>query len=136
MKASVFSKMIGGLIALFACSLTLSAVTPKDYMYDTKEENGKIISKTIFVQKNGLLDKQLKYDFTYNEDGKVTEKKACRWNGSQDLWEPFYQISYQYAEDGGHIRSVYSMWNKKTKDYSLNTQTIVLTEDRYEEIFQ
>jgi hypothetical protein len=136
MSTSVFTKMIGGLIGLFVCSLTLSAVTPKDYMYDTKEENGKIISKTIFVQNNGLLDKQLKYNFTYNEEGKVAEKKASRWNSSQDVWEPFYLISYQYTEDGGEIRSVYSMWNKKTKDYSLNTQTIVLSEDRYEEIFQ
>jgi hypothetical protein len=127
--------MVGGIISMFVCSLTLSAVAPKDYMYDTKEENGKIVSKTIFVQKNGLLDKQLKYDFAYNESGKVTEKKACRWNSSLDTWEPFYLISYQYAEDGG-IQSEYSMWNKKTKDYSLNTQTIVLPEDRYEEIFQ
>jgi hypothetical protein len=136
MKASVFGKTVWGFISLFVCSLALSAVTPKDYMYDTKEENGKIVSKTIFIQKNGLLDKQLKYDFTYNEEGKVAEKKACRWNSSQDAWEPFYLISYQYAEDGGGIHSVYSMWNKKTKDYTLNTQTIVLSEDRYEEIFQ
>jgi hypothetical protein len=136
MKASVLSKTVWGFIALFACSLALPAVTPKDYMYDTKEENGKIVSKTIFVQRNGLLDKQMKYDFTYNEEGKVAEKKASRWNGSQDAWEPFYLITYQYAEEGEEIHSVYSMWNRDTKDYTLNTQTIVLSEDRYEEIFQ
>jgi hypothetical protein len=117
------------------CSLTLSAIPPKDYMYDTKEENGKIVSKTIFLQKEGLLDKQLKYDFVYNENGKVIEKKACRWNNSQNEWEPFYLISYQYGQEEGNIRSVYAMWNKNTNDYSLNTQTIVLSEDRYEEIF-
>jgi hypothetical protein len=135
MKTSVLSKSIQGIILFFVCNLTLSAIPPKDYMYDTKEENGKIVSKTIFLQKGGLLDKQLKYDFTYNEDGKVTEKKACRWNSSKNEWEPFYQISYQYGQEKGSIHSVYAMWNKNTKDYSLNTQTIILSEDRYGEIF-
>jgi hypothetical protein len=104
-------------------------------MYDTKEENGRIVSKTIFLQKNGLLDKQMKYDFTYNEEGKVAEKKACRWNGNRNEWEPFYLISYQYDKESGSIRSEYAMWNKKTSDYSLNPQTMVLSSDSYEEIF-
>jgi hypothetical protein len=135
MKTSVFIKAIWGFILVFACSLTLSAVPPKDYMYDTKEENGKIVSKTIFVQKDGLLDKQLKYEFAYNSEGKVTEKKACRWNGTRDEWEPFYLISYQYGQETKDIRSVYALWDKKAKDYTLNTQTILISEDRYEEIF-
>ena len=135
MKTTVLSKSVWGIVLFFVCSLTLSAIPPKDYMYDTKEENGKIVSKTIFLQKEGLLDKQLKYDFAYNEDGKVTEKKACRWNNSKSEWEPFYLISYQYGQEKGNIHSVYAMWNKSTNDYSLNVQTILLPEDRYEEIF-
>jgi hypothetical protein len=135
MKTSTVNKSIWGIILVFACSLSLSAISPKNYIYDTKEENGKIVSKTIFLQKEGLLDKQLKYEFTYNEDGKVNEKKACRWNSGNDKWEPFYRISYQYGEETGKIRSGYGMWNKKAKDYSLNTQTIVISEDHYGEIF-
>jgi hypothetical protein len=135
MKTSVLSKTIWGMILVFACSLSLSAVPPKDYMYDTKEENGKIVSKTIFVQKDGLLDKQLMYEFAYNDEGKVTEKKASRWNSTLDQWEPFYLISYQYGQEPGNIHSVYALWDKKAKGYTLNTQTIILTEDRYEEIF-
>ncbi|MDR0745131.1 MAG: DUF3836 domain-containing protein [Mediterranea sp.] len=135
MKPSVLNRTIWGFFLIFVCSLTMSAVSPKDYLYDTKEENGKIVSKTVFVQNDGLLDKQWKYDFTYNEEGKVAEKKACRWNAGKEKWEPFYQITYQYEKETGEIRSSYGLWNKKANDYTLNAQTIILPEDRYEEIF-
>ncbi|MCD8268354.1 MAG: DUF3836 domain-containing protein [Parabacteroides sp.] len=123
------------LVVLFVCSLAMSAASPKNYLYDTKEENGKIVSKVIFLQEEGLLNKQVKYEFTYNEAGKVAEKKAYRWNASKETWDPYYLISYQYDEEKGEINSVYGMWNKKKKDFSLNTQTMVVLATSYEDIF-
>jgi hypothetical protein len=113
----------------------MSALPPKDYMYDTKEENGKIVSKTIFIQKEGLLDKHLKYDFAYNNDGKVSEKTVCRWSNISTEWEPFYKITYQYEKETGNITSAYGIWNQSTHDYSLNKQVILLTADNYDDIF-
>lgn len=76
MKTSVWGKSILALVFTFMCSLAISAASPKDYLYDTKEENGKIISKVVFLQENGLLNKQVRYEFQYNENGKVSEKKS------------------------------------------------------------
>lgn len=135
MKASILRKEILSLVVLFVCSLAMSAASPKNYLYDTKEENGKIVSKVIFLQEEGLLNKQVKYEFTYNEAGKVAEKKAYRWNASKETWDPYYLISYQYDEEKGEINSVYGMWNKKKKDFSLNTQTMVVLATSYEDIF-
>ena len=56
MKTSVWGKSILALVFTFMCSLAISAASPKDYLYDTKEENGKIISKVVFLQENGLLN--------------------------------------------------------------------------------
>lgn len=135
MKASVLRKEILSLVVLFICSLAMSAASPRNYLYDTKEENGKIVSKVIFLQEEGLLNKQVKYEFTYNDNGKVAEKKAYRWNQSKETWDPYYLISYQYNEETGEINSVYGMWNKKKKDFSLNTQEMVAPAASYEEIF-
>lgn len=135
MKASILKKEILTLVVLFVCSLAMSAASPRNYLYDTKEENGKIVSKVIFLQEEGLLNKQVKYEFTYNEAGKVAEKKAYRWNTSKETWDPYYLISYQHNEAKGEINSVYGMWNKKKKDFSLNTQEMVVPATSYEEIF-
>lgn len=135
MKTSLLGKEILTLVVLFVCSLAMSAASPRNYLYDTKEENGKIVSKVIFLQEEGLLSKQVKYEFTYNDNGKVAEKKAYRWNKSKETWDPYYLISYQYNEEKGEINSVYGMWNKKKKDFSLNTQEMVVPVTSYEEIF-
>lgn len=134
MKASILRKEILALVVLFVCSLAMSAVSPRNYLYDTKEENGKIVSKVIFLQEEGLLNKQVKYEFAYNDNGKVAEKKAYRWNQAKETWDPYYLITYQYNEDG-NITSEYGMWDKKKKDYSLNTQKMLVLATNYEEIF-
>ena len=109
MKTSVWGKSILALVFTFMCSLAISAASPKDYLYDTKEENGKIISKVVFLQENGLLNKQVRYEFQYNENGKVSEKKAFRWDRTNDEWVPFYQITYQYDDRSGEIKTNYGM---------------------------
>ncbi len=134
MKASILRKEILSFVVLFVCSLAMSAASPRNYLYDTKEENGKIVSKVIFLQEEGFLNKQVKYEFAYNDNGKVAEKKAYRWNQAKETWDPYYLITYQYNEDG-NITSEYGMWDKKKKDYSLNTQKMLVPATNYEEIF-
>ena len=134
MKASILRKEILSFVVLFVCSLAMSAASPRNYLYDTKEENGKIVSKVIFLQEEGLLNKQVKYEFAYNDNGKVAEKKAYRWNQAKETGDPYYLITYQYNEDG-NITSEYGMWDKKKKDYSLNTQKMLVPATNYEEIF-
>ena len=134
MKASILRKEILSFVVLFVCSLAMSAASTRNYLYDTKEENGKIVSKVIFLQEEGLLNKQVKYEFAYNDNGKVAEKKAYRWNQAKETWDPYYLITYQYNEDG-NITSEYGMWDKKKKDYSLNTQKLLVPATNYEEIF-
>ena len=134
MKASILRKEILSFVVLLVCSLAMSAASPRNYLYDTKEENGKIVSKVIFLQEEGLLNKQVKYEFAYNDNGKVAEKKAYRWNQAKETWDPYYLITYQYNEDG-NITSEYGMWDKKKKDYSLNTQKMLVPATNYEEIF-
>ena len=134
MKASILRKEILSFVVLFVCSVAMSAASPRNYLYDTKEENGKIVSKVIFLQEEGLLNKQVKYEFAYNDNGKVAEKKAYRWNQAKETWDPYYLITYQYNEDG-NITSEYGMWDKKKKDYSLNTQKMLVPATNYEEIF-
>lgn len=126
MKTSILSKSILVLAVMFLCNLAMSAASPREYMYDTKEENGKVISKVIFLNDNGLLNKEVKYEFSYNENGKVSEKKAYRWNKSKDEWVPYYLTTYSYDAETGEINTTYGMWDKKKKSFSLNVQNMLL----------
>lgn len=136
MKTQSFSKSIITLALTFVCGLVANAASPRNYLYDTKEENGLITSKTIFLQAdNGMLDKQVKYEFVYNEAGKVAVKKAYRWSENEGKWLPFYQTNYTYDDKKQNIESTYGMWNKKTKQFDLNKQTMNIPASSYNEIF-
>ena len=106
MKTSVWGKSILALVFTFMCSLAISAASPKDYLYDTKEENGKIISKVVFLQENGL---------------RVDEKTA-------EQYVPFGCTEFV-------IQTNYGMWDKKKKNFSLNVQNMIIPSTNYEEIF-
>ncbi len=134
MKMSVCGKSIFAFVFLFMCSLAINASSPKSYLYDTKTENGKVISKVVFSQEDGLLSKQVRYEFRYNEEGKVSEKTAYRWDGRNDEWVPFYQVTYRYDAQGD-IQTRYGMWDKKKKVFGLNVQNMVIPGANYEEIF-
>ena len=135
MKASILSKSILVLAVMFLCNLAMSAALPREYMYDTKEENGKVISKVIFLNDNGLLSKEFKYEFSYNENGKVSEKTAYRWNESKETWVPYYQTIYTYNVETGEINTTYGMWDQKKKNFSLNVQNLVAPAASYDDIF-
>lgn len=119
----------------FICNIAINAASPRQYLYDTKEENGKIVSKVVFLNENGLLNKEVKYEFTYNDTGKVATKKAYRWNNSSQKWDPYYETTYTYNPETGEISTVYGMWDKKTKSFTANQQTMVMPGSSYEDIF-
>ena len=87
MKTRILSKGIFTLLLTVMCGFAAQASSPRNYLYDTKEENGQIVSKTVFLQAdNGMLDKQVKYEFVYGENGKVAVKKAYRWDAKSNLF--------------------------------------------------
>ncbi len=135
MKTTILRKSIFALVIMFACGLFASAASPRNYLYDTKEVDGKIVSKVVFLNEEGLLNKEVKYEFSYNETGKVSEKKAYRWNKATGEWDPYYLISYQYNQETGEISSDYGMWDKKKKDFNFNKQQLVSPASAYDSIF-
>lgn len=136
MKTRILSKGIFTLLLTVMCGFAAQASSPRNYLYDTKEENGQIVSKTVFLQAdNGMLDKQVKYEFVYGENGKVAVKKAYRWDTKTNRWQPFYQTEYSYDEKDGEIQSVYGLWNKKTNKYDMNVKRMVIPSSNYNDIF-
>ena len=136
MKRLSITKGIITLVLTLVCGFAANAISPRNYLYDTKEENGLVTSKTVFVRNDdGFLNKQVKYEFMYNEAGKVSVKKAYRWDNKIDNWAPFYQTSYKYNEGKQTIESNYGVWNAQTKKFDLNVQSINLPMSNYNQIF-
>jgi len=135
MKKMMFTKSIIALILVWMFNLSASAISPKNYVYNEKKEGENVVEKLIFTEEGGFLQRVLKYEFSYNTDNLVTEKKAYRWNTTKEDWEPHFQVSYQYGNEGENITYHYVLWDKKTKKFCLNEQILQMSPDDYETIF-
>jgi len=135
MKTKVLTGSILLCMLLMICSFDATAVSDKNYIHDTKMENNKIVSKVIYMEMNGYLAKRFKYEFSYNDEGKVSGKEGFRWDSKRNSWEPCYKIKYEYNKGENKIRVDCVTWNKKDKAYTVNQQTQTMSMEDYDSIF-
>lgn len=76
--------------------------------------DGLVASKIIY-RHEGSLYHHMKYDFTYNEDGKVIVKEVLKWNTAKEEWAPYYKMNISYTSS--QVSIDYSRWNESSKTY-------------------
>lgn len=119
-KATLSITVLVMLIAtalMLICGTTVTAQTTKSFVYDRKEN-----SKTVFSldQSTLRLTRELKYEYKYDVQGVMTEKKAYRWNHVNNSWRPYYLLSAKTS--GNESTLEYAEWNEKTTDFDKNLQ--------------
>ena len=118
MKATGLFKAVV-LIAIFLVSATNSFMNAQENNFVTNEEivDNVVKSKTIYRMNDGVLFHHMKYDFTYDDQSRMTSKEVYKWNGQDESWTPYFKMSYTYSEK--EMTVVYARWNAKSKAYDL-----------------
>lgn len=107
------------MLAMFVCSSSMSAQNTKKFIYNKDKD----VETVYTLDESGrFLTPKLKYEFKANNEG-TTEKRAYRWNASNQSWEPYYLVTVQKTENDSVVE--FALWNKETNDYSLNSQRAV-----------
>lgn len=106
----------------------LSAQTEDKFIYDCKYDNGILTSKTVFEKNdNNELTRKLKYDYSHDDQGRIIEKTAYRWNSDSSKWENYYQMICNYDDNNQKVTIDYAKWNKHKKGY---------TDDRQQQVYE
>mgnify|MGYP002426369970 FL=1 len=105
---------------ILVASVTNFHLSAQDNRFITNEEtqNGVVVSKTIYRQEGAQLYRHLRYDYTYDEQQRITSKTALKWDGATDEWMPYYQMTYTYGAD--EIVLSYARWDEASKAYDKN----------------
>lgn len=135
MKKNIFARCIFTFALLCMITLVVNAASPKSYKYNIKTENDRVVEKVVFSENGGILKRLMMYEFSYNGEGLVAEKKVHRWNERSEKWEPFYLMTYDYKSQDDNIKTHYVMWDKQTKKYCLQEQYMLIPVNDYETIF-
>lgn len=91
MKAKVSLKMFVLSAALLVVSLATSARSyDNQLIYNPIEENGMTVGQTVYKMDGNTLANYMKYNYKYDDNKRMIESEALKWNSSKDEWEKTY----------------------------------------------
>ena len=110
MKAKVSLKMFVLSAALLIASFTASARNNDGQLiYNPIEENGMTVGQTV--------SNYMKYNYKYDDNKRMTESEALKWDSNKDEWVKNLRINYIY--EGKTVTTNYYKWNAKKRTYVL-----------------
>ena len=116
MKTTALFRIIVLVAMVFTGVANANLKAQEDNKFITNEEKvGElIVSKTIY-KLDGSLFRHMKYDFTYDDQKRMTSKEAFKWDAAREAWAPYFKIDYTYSTN--EITLVYARWNASHKAY-------------------
>ena len=118
MKAKVSLKLFIVSAILLVASATASARSNDGQLvYNPIEENGITVGQTVYKMDGSTLANYMKYNYKYDDNKRMTESEALKWNSTKEEWEKDLRISYVY--EGKTVTTNYYKWNAKKQTYVL-----------------
>ncbi len=101
---------------IFLASLNMSA-QDQGFAYNTKTTGNVVTSEVVYKKHEGkYLHHHLTYNYTYDEQQRLTKKEVLKWNAAQGKWERSHCLHYAYNPLGYSIE--YALWNRQGNAYS------------------
>lgn len=129
MKTTVFFRMMV-LAAIIVAGIASAELKAQNTNFVTNEvKEGDLVTSKVIYRMDGALYRHMKYDFSYDDQNRMTTKEAFKWDGGADKWVPYFKITYLYANN--EITMEYARWNERRKDYldSVEKSVYELNED-------
>ena len=91
---------------LFVCGMNASADNKSNLIYNSEEVNGMKVAETVY-----------KYNYKYDDQKRITESEALKWNAVKNAWT--HDMCIRYAYEGKSITTTYYKWSNKKNTYIL-----------------
>lgn len=128
MKASKLIKLSFTLALLFTASISASAYQNNDFVYNSKEVNGLKVGQIVYKSDGNTLSNYMNYNYRYDDQKRLIESEASKWDSSRNEWVKSECIRYDYQ--AGNVTTTYYKWNSRKGAYELEperTVTVVYT---------
>lgn len=118
------------LSVVFAVTAAVNAVSSNNlngFAYNSEMNNERVESQTVFkVENEKYLHNHLKYNYTYDAEGRVAQKEVLKWNGETQAFEKNHCLTMAYTN--GEVTVEYASWNAKDGAYSnVKSKTVYQT---------
>ncbi len=115
MKVAQFLSAMMVCMVLNIAIVQLNARNNDNLIYNSTEENGQVVSETVYKNNEGQLVNYMKYAYTRDAEGRILTQENLKWtNGT---WNKTIALHYSYA--GKQMTTTYHKWNTKAGEYVL-----------------
>lgn len=127
MKAKVSLKTVIVSALLLVCGLNASADNKSNLIYNSEEVNGMKVAETVYKMDGNTLANYMKYNYKYDDQNRMTESEALKWNSTKNTWGKDMCIRYTYQ--GKTMTTTYYKWNSKKGEYMLVPEMTVIMDN-------
>ena len=127
MKAKVSLKTVIVSALLLVCGLNASADNKSNLIYNSEEVNGMKVAETVYKMDGNTLANYMKYNYKYDDQNRMTESEALKWNSTKNTWGKDMFIRYAYQ--GKTMTTTYYKWNNKKSEYILVPEMTVIMDN-------
>lgn len=122
MKKTFVTKAIA---AIFATAMMSFTTAPEAHAQNTfvYGQDGNTLTVSTLNADGLSITPKLKYEYQYDANGNLMEKKAYRWNSESRTWQPAYLLNY-LPGDGIYMID-YAEYDQSTGAFTQNTQTSI-----------
>ena len=117
MKTKVFLKTVALSAVILFGGIAASAANKNNLIYNSEEKDGVMVGQTVYKMDGNTLANYMKYNYKYDDNKRMIESEALKWNNSKDAWEKDLRINYTY--EGKTVTTNYYKWNAKKQAYVL-----------------
>ncbi len=112
-------------IMMISMVLSIQKVSAKDtFIYG--ENNNELMVSTLNEDGKTITPK-LKYKYQYDDNGRLIERKAYKWNREVECWEPAYLLTIN-SNDNIAIMD-YAEWSAETGSFTENQKQSIYYSD-------
>jgi hypothetical protein len=79
--------------------------------------NGVKVAETVYKMDGSTLANYMKYNYKYDDQNRMTENEALKWNAVKNTWTN--DMCIRYAYQGKSVTTTYYKWNNKKNTYIL-----------------
>ena len=127
MKAKVSLKTVIVSALLLVCGLNASADNKSNLIYNSEEVNGMKVAETVYKMDGNTLANYMKYNYKYDDQNRMTESEALKWNSTKNTWGK--DMCIRYAYQGKMMTTTYYKWNNKKGEYILVPEMTVIMDN-------
>ena len=127
MKAKVSLKTVIVSALLLVCGLNASADNKSKPHLQFGRSKWHEVAETVYKMDGNTLANYMKYNYKYDDQNRMTESEALKWNSTKNTWGN--DMCIRYAYQGKTVTTTYYKWNSKKGEYILVPEMTVIMDN-------